>query len=68
MAWPDSAGAFPARKAGPGSGPLQLGRGPDLSDFGSAALDVGRCGLRQNAGNQVSNSERAVLARTPTDA
>jgi hypothetical protein len=64
MAWPSSVAACQSPKMRPGGGVLQLGRGPDLSGFGSAALDVGRCGLLQNPGMQARVRERAVPART----
>ena len=64
MAWPGSVAACQSRKTRQGGGVLQLGRGPDLSGFGSAALDVGRRSLLQNPSMQTRVRERAVPART----
>jgi hypothetical protein len=64
MVWPSSVASCQSPKTRPGGGVLQLGTGPDLSGFGSAALDVGRCGLLQDPGMQARVRERAVSART----
>ena len=48
MARPISMGACHSRKTRMGGGALQPGRRPDMSGFGSAALDVGRRGLLQD--------------------
>ena len=43
MAWPDSAGTCQSHQTGSAGSILQLGRRPDLSGLGSAALDVATC-------------------------
>ena len=64
MAWPDSAGTCQFRQTGPAGSILQLGRRPDLSGLGSAALDVGRCDLLQDPAIAARVRERAVPSRT----
>jgi len=64
MARPISMGACHSRKTRMGGGALQPGRRPDMSGFGSAALDVGRRGLLQDPSLYARIRERPVPART----
>src|SRR5215471_17872929 len=64
MAWSDSAGTCQSRQTGSAGSILQLGRPPDVSGLGSAALDVGRGGLLPDPAIAARIRESAVPSRT----